>query len=114
MRWVLIGIAVAGCTPAIGEESYAAAACKAAASSFLMRDEVAVRALQDFSDLDPPRVRMDISPSPAVSVEVSCSFSAAETPLGLTEFCFMSRCLSEKNDPQRFQEVRVLLERAGY
>lgn len=91
-------------------DSPAADACRRAVTAYLISDTVSVSAVQDFSNLRPPRVRMRLGD--LLSTTVSCVFSSATKPVGLREFCYDIACFKKGN--ARFDEIAEILRRGGY
>jgi hypothetical protein len=117
MRLLLAIAVIALAAPAYGQESRTAEACVAALNHYLASEAGEIREIQDFPDLDPPRVRLIFGPE-AVPIEARCEFASAESPVGLTDFCFIGRCFAPSGtsagDPKRLEELHILLERDGF
>ena len=85
-------------------------ACKRASTHWQMVKKLDVYVVQDFSNLKPPRVRMQVGG--IITGAVSCTFSSTTKPVGLVEYCLMSDCY--KAGDKRFEEISELMRREGY
>ncbi len=114
----LVGVIVAG-TPALAAEPIVEA-CKQAAAFYFNVTGVRESSVQAFPDLKPPRVRMKAAIGPPVTdriaallatQEVRCRFQQNNAPFRLTQFCARTGCIDKG---ERFEELQVLMRRAGY
>ena len=88
-------------------------ACKRASFHWFMRERKFVL-VQDFSNLKPPRVRMELDFSNGT---VGCTFASTTKPPHLVAFCpptdpILAACVKAGNP--RFDEVAEMLKREGY
>jgi hypothetical protein len=99
------------------EKSRVVEGCIAAVSFATMNPTVEPIMTQDFGELDPPsaRISIEMPGAPVSPITVECKFTSSESPLGIVDICFHQAdlCLSEE-PPRRFEEIKLLLERAGF
>lgn len=100
-------------TIALADDSPIVSACKQASWHWYMNEDIRVTLVQDFSNLQPPRVRVRLGDA----ISARCTFQSVDLPVQLIEYCtafgvFPQQC-QEAGDPQ-FDEVAELLRRDGY
>ncbi len=97
------------------------ATCKTVAKNFFLSDGLAIGAVQSFPELKPPGVSMAYSTrqgtSPAEMTDTfECEFDKPDKPHNLAKFCVSSTCYtpndSDADRKRRFEEMRILLQRA--
>ncbi len=97
------------------------ATCQSVAKGFFMSDQISIGMVQSFPELKPPGVRMTYSTRPGTAPgemtdTFECEFDKVEKPHQLVRFCVSSTCYSSSEDDadrkRRFEEARILLERA--
>ncbi len=97
------------------------ATCQSVAKGFFMSDQLSIGTVQSFPELKPPGVRMTYSIRPGtapgdMSDTFECEFDQVDKPHHLARFCVSSTCYSSSEDDadrkRRFEEARILLERA--
>ncbi|MFC3704470.1 hypothetical protein ACFOOL_06855 [Devosia honganensis] len=114
---VLISLALAAPSAALEAQSRVVEGCLAALAFGSAQEAVQPTVIQDFSALSPPRTRISFTidgvdaPRPFLG---SCEFTNAESPLGLIEMCVEDNCFSKGDATPRFDEINMLLEKAGF
>ncbi len=108
-------------TAALAQSADLEATCKTVAKNFFLSDNVAIGAIQSFPELKPPGVRMAYSTrqgtSPAEMTDTfECEFERPDKPHNLAKFCVSTTCYtpndSDVDRKRRFEELRILLQRA--
>ncbi|OQP85347.1 hypothetical protein BTR14_15695 [Rhizobium rhizosphaerae] len=98
-------------------------ACKAVTQNLLLAATLHTGVVQSFPELKPPGVRMTYSTRDGVEPKnmvdtIECQFQNTKAPFNIQRFCVSSTCYSpdERNaeNKRRFEEVRTILQRAGY
>jgi len=89
-------------------------ACKQATMHWRMTKKLNVDVVQDFSNLKPARVRMQLAG--LMGNTVACMFKSVTKPVGLVEYCTDAGLLYNcyKAGEKRFDEVVELMRRDGY
>lgn len=95
--------------------------CAAVAKNFLLSDKISIGTVQSFPELKPPGVRMTYSTRQGANKAdmtdtFECEFASSAKPHNLTRFCVSTTCYSPGDEDadrkRRFEEMRILLERA--
>ena len=117
MRSLLVGVALLIGAPGVvtAQESRVVEGCLATVSAFAGGPPDQVHSIEDFSELEPPRARVRFNIG-SRSSRATCTFENRESPLVLTEACFEITCFrpDDKYTRLRFDELKLLLEQAGY
>ena len=117
---ILFGLALMPAA-AFAQSADLEATCKIVAKNFFLSDSLAIGAIQSFPELKPPGVRMAYSTrqgtSPAEMTDTfECEFDKPDKPHNLAKFCVSTTCYtaneSDADRKRRFEEMRVLLQRA--
>jgi len=117
---ILFGLALMP-TAVFAQSADLEATCKIVAKNFFLSDSLAIGAIQSFPELKPPGVRMAYSTrqgtSPAEMTDTfECEFDKPDKPHNLAKFCVSTTCYtpneSDADRKRRFEEMRVLLQRA--
>ncbi|MGZ9724297.1 hypothetical protein [Rhizobium miluonense] len=108
-------------TTAFAQSADLEATCKTVAKDFLLSDGLTFGAIQSFPELKPPGVRMAYSTrkgtsSAEMSDTFECEFDKPDKPHNLARFCVSNICYtptdSDVDHKRRFEELRILLQRA--
>ncbi|TXI00217.1 MAG: hypothetical protein E6Q76_18720 [Rhizobium sp.] len=108
-------------TAAFAQSPDLEATCKMVAKNFFLSDALSIGTVQSFPELKPVGVRMAYSTrqgaAPADMTDTfECEFDKADRPHNLTKFCVSSTCYtasdSDADRKRRFEEMRILLQRA--
>ena len=118
MRIAVLGFILLTAPSVVAQEhSRVVEGCLAALAFGSTQQSVEPVVVQDFDDLDPPRARISFN-IPGVDAPRAftgeCRFRNDESPLGLTSICVEQNCHDAESDSDRFQEITLLLEQAGY
>jgi hypothetical protein len=117
---ILFGLALMP-TAALAQSADLEATCKIVAKNFFLSESLAIGAVQSFPELKPPGVRMAYSTRQGTSpVEMTdtfeCEFDKPDKPHNLARFCVSTICYapndSDADRKRRFDEMRILLQRA--
>jgi hypothetical protein len=108
----LIGLLLPAPVGAQEEQSRVVQGCIAAIEAMDGREPDPINVVEDFAELEPPRARIRYGEPWQTSV--ACVFENRESPLTLQEVCFDMQCFSDSKSSMRFEEINLLLERAGY
>ncbi|PCI03442.1 MAG: hypothetical protein COB78_10820 [Hyphomicrobiales bacterium] len=111
MRLILSLILVLGFGSTVRAEDTIIEACHTAVAFLLNLEKykLEVSNVQSFPELSPPRVNFRIGGSADM---VSCQFTSNSDLFGITQLCYSGSCLPK--DGQTFEEIKVLMKRAGY
>lgn len=108
-------------TAALAQSPDLEATCKTVAKNFFLSDTLTIGTIQSFPELKPPGVRMTYSSrqgmAPADMTDTfECEFDRVDKPHNLAKFCVSSTCYtpgdSDADRKRRFEEMRLLLQRA--
>jgi hypothetical protein len=109
---VLLALLLTGTSPALAEDTLLVHACKVALAHWQMKagdaNTVKPATVQDFSNLTPPRVRMNFEGI----INASCTFTSTTKPVGLREICVQTTC--QQAGVAKFDEIAELMRRDGY
>jgi len=113
MKFILSLILISLLDSSAKAEEPIVAACHAAVAFFNNVDlsEMKVKNIQAFPELSPPRV--NLRRDNMMSTSYSCQFKNSTKPFKITKICNHGDICYSAND-QKFQEVKTLMNRAGF
>ncbi|MDF2797513.1 MAG: hypothetical protein K0R85_257 [Devosia sp.] len=113
MRWIVVAGLAMLAAPVSAQESRVVQGCMAAIDAYAGGPPDQVHRVEDFQALTPPRARIAFNIGSRRSY-ATCEFVNKESPLELTEVCFEAACYSATDSAKRFEELKYLLEQAGF
>jgi hypothetical protein len=109
---VTFGLALLVASAHGDEASPVVSGCTAAVEAHLGSEPSPIRLTEDFSELSPPRARLRFGEPWEMVAE--CRFTNRTAPLGITQYCLDGACVVAGMPDGRFEEIDLLLKRAGF